>query len=176
MAGRRTLEARAAGLQFEDPRHSRVEPLTVRSVIRERGSELHCVEADEPSSVALRVMADRDIGAVLVLADGRVSGIFSERDHVRNSLRVGPLAATTPLREAMTRCDVFASALDSAQSCLNLMKEQGLRHLPVHDAGNVIAMVSLDDLLGEMVAHHQRVFRANELDQQILFLRGTYSC
>ena len=171
-----TLEARATGTQFDVPRHPRVEPLTVGGVLRERPSEIHCVEADAPSLVALRLMAEHNIGAVLVLNGDRLGGIFSERDCARDSARVGPLAVTTPLHEAMTPCDVFVTPMDSVHSCLSLMSEKGLRHLPVKEAGKFIAMLSLEDLLSEMVAHHQRVFKANELDQQILFLRGTYSC
>ena len=176
MPAAKTLDARATGTQFDVPRHPRVEPLTVRSVLKERPSAIYCVEADSPSLVALRLMAEHNIGAVLVLTGDRLGGIFAERDFARDSARVGPLAVSTPLHEAMTPCDVFVTPMDSVQSCLSLMSEKGLRHLPVMEAGKFIAMLSLDDLLSEMVAHHQRVFKANELDQQILFLRGTYSC
>lgn len=176
MPAGKTLEARAKGTQFDVPRHPRVEPLMVRSVLRDKPSELHCVEADAPSLVALRLMAEHNIGSVLVMNGERLGGIFSERDYARVSARVGPLAVTTPVHEAMTPCHVFVTPMDSVQRCLSLMSEEGLRYLPVTEAGEFIALLSADDLLSEMVAHHQRVFKANELDQQILFLRGTYSC
>lgn len=176
MPAAKTPEARATGTQFDVPSHPRVEPLTVRNFLKGRPSAIHCVGSDVPSLVALRLMAEHNIGAVLVLTGDRLGGIFSERDFARDSARVGPLAVTAPLHEAMTPCHVFVTPMDSVQSCLSLMGENGLRYLPVKEAGRFIAMLSLEDLLSEMVAHHQRVFKANELDQQILFLRGTYSC
>jgi signal-transduction protein with cAMP-binding, CBS, and nucleotidyltransferase domain len=76
----------------------------------------------------------------------------------------------------MTSCDVFANLADSVQQCLSLMVEKRLRYLPVQEEGNPIALLSFFDLLSEMVAYLERVFKENELDQQIVFLRGTYSC
>jgi CBS domain-containing protein len=170
------LEARTTGTQSEVPRHPRVETLTVKSVLKERPSPICCVEADVASLDALKLMAKHDIGAVMVLDGGRAIGIFSEREYVRHSARVAQLAVTAPVHETMMPCDISVTTAASAQECLNLMNEKRLRHLPVQEAGKLIAMLSLDDLLSEIVAHHERVFRASEQDRQILFLRGTYSC
>jgi CBS domain-containing protein len=176
MAIREVLDARVAGTQFESPRHPRVEPLTVKSVLQKSPSRLHCVRADATSLEALKLMAEYDIGAVLVLDAGRLIGIFSERDYARSSIRATQLAAAIPLHEVMTSCDIFANLTDSAQKCVSLMVENRLHYLPVKEKDNLIGVLSLDDFLKEMVAYLERVFKENELDQQIVFLQGTYSC
>jgi CBS domain-containing protein len=176
MAIRKVLNARVAGTQFDTPRHPRVEPLTVESVLRKRAPKLHCIGADATSLDALKLMAEHDIGAVPVMDGGRLVGLFSERDYARASIRAAELPTATPLREVMTACNIFAAPNDSVQTCLNLMVDNGLHYLPVRDGDNLIAMLSLEDFLYEMVANLERVFKENELDQQIVFLRGTYSC
>jgi CBS domain-containing protein len=173
---RKVLDARVAGAQFEFPRHPRIEPLTVKTVLHKRPSALHCVGANATSLEALKLMAIHDIGAVPVLDGGRFIGIFSERAYARSSILAMKLPAVLPVREAVTPCTVSASLTDSAQKCLSLMMEHSLLHLPVSEAGKLIALLSLDDLLKEMVAYLERVFKENELDQQIISLRGTYSC
>jgi CBS domain-containing protein len=175
-ATRNVLDARVGGTQYEIPRHPRVEPLTVKSVLRKMPSKLHCVSADATSLEALKILAEHDIGAVLVLDGGRLIGIFSERDYARSSIRATELPTAIPLREVVTPCDIFAKLTDSVQECLSLLMENHLRYLPVQEGGNLIAMLSREDFLNEMVAYLERVFKEKELDQQIVFLRGTYSC
>jgi CBS domain-containing protein len=121
-------------------------------------------------------MAEHDVGAVLVLDGGRLIGIFSERDHVRGSIRAAHSVTQIPLRDVMTPCDVFASPTDTAHECLSLMSEKRLRYLPVREGETLIAILSLEDILKEMVAYLERVFKESELDQQVASLRGTYSC
>jgi len=121
-------------------------------------------------------MAEHDVGAVLVLDGGRSIGTFSERDYARYSILATQTSTATPLRQVMTASDIFATLDDSAQQCLNLMREKHLRYLPVQGAGTSIALLSFTDLLSETVEHLARIFREIELDQQIVFLQGTYSC
>jgi CBS domain-containing protein len=134
------------------------------------------VSADATSREALKLMAEHDVGAVLVLDGGRVAGIISERDHARNSIEDATSKANVPLRELITSCKIFANPTDSLQDCLNLMIDNHLRYLPVLEDGRPVAMLSLEDCLKEMVAYLERVFKEYGLDQQIVFLRGTYSC
>jgi CBS domain-containing protein len=121
-------------------------------------------------------MAEHDIGAVLVSDGGRLIGMFSERDYARSSIRAAESPMAIPLREVMPSFDIFANPADSVQQCLSLMIDKRLRYLPVQEEGNPIALLSFLDLLSEMVAYLERVFKENELDQQVVFLRGTYSC
>jgi CBS domain-containing protein len=176
MANPKVLDERVSGKQAEFPRHPRVAPLTVKSILQKRPSELHCVSGDTTSLEALKLMAEHDIGALPVVEGGRLIGIFSERDYARRSIQAMEPAAAIPVRALMTRCAVSASPADSAHPCLSLMIQNRLRYLPVQQAGKLIALLALDDLLLEMAAYLERVCKAGELDQQIALLRGTYSC
>jgi len=173
---RTILNSRVAGRHGEIPRHPRVEPPTVNGILRGKPFAPPCVQADASPLEALKVMAEHDVGAVLVLDGGRLIGIFSERDHIRGSILAGDSITHISLRHVMTPCDVFAAPADTAQECLNLMREKRLRYLPVREGENLMTILSLEDLLGEMVAYLERVFKENELDQQVASLRGTYSC
>lgn len=173
---RTVLEERVAGTQLEIPRHPRVELPTVNSVLQKTPSALHCVQADTPSLEALTLMAEHNIGAVLVLDGNRPIGIFSERDYARISVSVPQSAPSLPSKEVMTPCEFAASLTDSVQKCLSLMADNRLHYLPVQDQSDFVALLSNEDLLGEMVAYLERVFKENDLDKQIVFLRGTYSC
>jgi CBS domain-containing protein len=103
-------------------------------------------------------------------------GLFSGHNYARASIRATQSPTAIPVRAVMTPCDISVNPADSVHKCLSLMLQNSLRHLPVQEEGTLIAVLSLDDLLYEMVAYLERVFRENELDQQIVFLRGTYSC
>ena len=175
MAARKVLDARVAGSQSVLPRHPRVDALTVQSVLQKRPSTPFSVDANATSLEALTLTAKHDIGAVLVLDGRRVIGVFSERGYSRGSIRTAHSPAT-PVRELMQPCDTFASPADSVQECLNTMTHHRLHYLPVQHNGDIVAMLSLEDLLYEMVAYLERVFKEYEVDQQIVFLSGTYSC
>ena len=121
-------------------------------------------------------MAEHDAGAVLVLDGGRMIGIFSERDYARTSIQATRLPTAISVREMMTSCNLFARLTDSVHDCLERMAQNRVRYLPVQEGSGFVAMLSLDHLLQETVVYLEKVFRANEMDQQIIFLRGTYSC
>jgi CBS domain-containing protein len=176
MPNPKVLDERVSAKQAEFPRHPRVELLTVKSILQKRPSELHCVSGDTTSLEALKLMAEHHIGALPVVEGGRLIGIFSERDYARSSAQATPPATAIPVREVMTRCAVSVSPADSAHQCLSLMIQNRLPYLPVQQDGKLIALLSRDDLLLEMVAYLERVCKESELDQQIAFLRGTYSC
>jgi CBS domain-containing protein len=176
MTTRKVLDARVAGTKGEFPQHPRVAPLTVKSVLKNHPPAPQCLRADDTVRAALKIMAEHDIGAVPVMDGVRLIGIFSERDYARCSTWAAQPGMTTPLREVMTACTLFANLTDSVQECLRLMLENRARYLPIQEEGNLIALLSIDDLLGGMVAYLERVFKENELDRQIVSLRGTYSC
>lgn len=135
---------------------------------------MHCVSADATSAEALQVMAEEDVGAVPVVDGDCLIGIISGRDYARSALQDGGAGVT--LREVMTPCNVSADIMDSVQECFRLLDEHSLRFLPVQEAGKMIALLPIDEFLEEMVAYLTRVIKENELDQQLVFLRGTYSC
>lgn len=169
MFAQKVLAARVAGTQFESPRHPRVEPLTVKSVLQQNPSRVHCVDVNATSLDALKIMAEHNIGAVLVSDGGRVVGTFSERDYARASIQATKSSTDIQLREMMTACDIVASLTDSVQACLGLMMENHLRYLPAQGGDNTIALLTFDDLLMGKVAYLEKVFKENEIDRQIVF-------
>jgi CBS domain-containing protein len=156
--------------------HQRVPRLTVRSVLQECKAGLPCIDSSFQSQDALRVLAEKNIGAVVVLTAGRMVGICTLRGLAHNLAGLGLSAMTTPVLDVMTPCDYTVSPDDPAQTCLNLMDENHLDFMPVQESGNLIALLPREDLLSEMLTNYEKIFRESALDQQILFLRGTYSC
>lgn len=169
---RKVLDDRVAGTRLEIPRHPRVELPTVRSVLQKRPSTLHSVDAAARLPEALKVLSEPGFGAILVLDAGRPVGIFSEHDYVR-ALNA---STTTRVGEVMSPCDTTGALPDSAHACLSRMIEKHLRYLPILEEGNPVALLSREDLLSELLAYLERVFKENELDHQIASLQGTYSC
>ena len=159
------------------PQHPRIKPLTLEQILARKPPGSDAVGADATVLDALRVMAERDIGAVLVLDGERVAGLFSERDFARHAVAAGgAVSRLTPVRDAMATGVACATAEHTVPECLELMARQRLRHLPVVERGRAIGVLSLDDVLREVVAHQERVLKAIELDRLVLFARGTYSC
>jgi CBS domain-containing protein len=180
MATRKVLDERVAGTECEIPQHPRVEPLTVKTLLSRQTPKLYCVPASATAKEALQLMANHDVGAVLVLDGDSFVGVFSERSYIRSTIRSTQAStkspADIPIREVIVSSDISVSLTDSVQTCLNLMSENHLRNLPVMEAGHPVALLSLEDFLGAMVAYLERVFKENEVDHRIAFLRGTYSC
>ena len=140
---------------------------SLRQILSKRPPVVHSVGPGDPVSVALQRMAQHRIGLVVVLESGRLVGVLSERDLVR---RAGQPDATTlrdlPVAELMTRDVVTVGPDEQFGRCLALMDEHGVRHLPVVEAGRVITVISLRDLLHEAVAHHRLVLA--EMDRERL--------
>ncbi len=109
------------------------------------------VEADALVSDVVRTMVEHNIGAVAVLRDGELAGLFSERDLMRRVVHEGRDARTTHVSEVMTR-DLITVAPDrSLEDCLELMRERGFRHLPVCRGKQLRGVISLRDLLAHAV-------------------------
>jgi CBS domain-containing protein len=120
-------------------------------------------------------MDDCQSGAILVNDRGRPVGIVSERD-CAHAVKHCPLGAATQVRDLMVPCEVSVSAGDSLYECLHMMNENRKPYLPVLDGDKAVALISREQVLADLVVYLERVFHEYELDQQIVFLRGTYSC
>ena len=123
------------------------------------------VAPTDPVARALALMAEHDIGVVLVLDGERLAGILSERDLVRHA-GSGPALRDLRVDELMTRDVATVDADAQFRQCMVLMDARGARHLPVVENGRVIAVVSLRDLLHEAVTHQQHVLA--EVDRERL--------
>lgn len=156
--------------------HSRIGTLTVSKVLARQALQTWSVSAGTLAVDALRLIAEGDVGALVVVSGERFAGMFSERDYLRQVVLGNAAAVDASVGELMCPCVFSATPQQRAQECLALMTERKLRHLPVLEQGRVFGVLSLDALLYALVAHQESAFAAFELDQRILFLQGTYSC
>lgn len=133
---------------------------TVRQLLEAKAPEVFAIGPDAPVIEAIRLMAEKHIGAVLVMREGRLVGILSERDYARKIVLDGRSSKDTPVRDIMT-ADVIAVGLgDSAQRCMELVTDRRIRHLPVVDGDAVLGVISIGDLVRAVIEDQQL-----ELDQ-----------
>jgi CBS domain-containing protein len=133
---------------------------TVRQLLDAKAAEVFAIGPDAPVIDAIRLMAEKRIGAVLVMDGSRLAGILSERDYARKIVLQGRSSADTPVRDIMTAQVVSVGLGDSAERCMQIVTERRIRHLPVLEGGEVIGVVSIGDLV-KAVIEDQQV----ELDQ-----------
>ena len=124
--------------------------------------------ADNILSV-LQTMADKKVGLLVVLDQRRLVGVVSERDCARRAVLAKKPLETTPVSDIMTREVVTVDFSHTYGDCLRLMHQHGIRHLPVVGGGNVIAVLSIRDLLREAVAHNAKIIAELERERLTMF-------
>jgi CBS domain-containing protein len=121
--------------------------MTIASVLRNKGSAVETVEADAPVVDAVRKLGDKRIGALLVVEQGRIAGIMSERDLVYCLRDRGPEVLQSPVRQVMTSPAITVESSMSVLSAMALMTQRRIRHLPVVEGGELKGIVSIGDLV-----------------------------
>lgn len=124
---------------------------TVRDMIRKKGGGIYSISPEASVLEALKLMAEHNSGALMVLRDGEVEGIVSERDCVRKVDLEGRSAADTTVQEIMTSKVVYIEAGQPLEECMALMLDKNIRHLPVYDNKKLLGLVSIRDVLHEVV-------------------------
>ena len=140
---------------------------TVRQLLESKAPEVFAIGPDQPVLDAIKLMADKRIGALLVMQGGRLVGILSERDYARKIVLQGRSSATTPVSEIMTGQVVSVRLDDTAERCMQLVTDRRIRHLPVVDGGHVLGVVSIGDLVRAVIEDQQL-----ELDQLQRYIAG----
>jgi CBS domain-containing protein len=135
---------------------------TVRHLLDRKGRALYSIEAEDPVLEAIRMMADRHVGALLVMRGAQLAGIVSERDYARKVVLLGRSSAETPVWQIMTAPVVTVSPDNSVQDCMRLMTERHFRHLPVLDGGRVVGMISIGDLVKAVMEDQQQTIEQLE--------------
>lgn len=138
---------------------------TVRQMLSGR-TEVHVVGSDDTIFDALRLMAEKNIGAVLVMAGDAIEGILSERDYARKVVLLGRTSKATPVREIMTTDVISIDPGWTADQCMALMTEKRVRHLPVVEQGKLAGIVSIGDVVRAVVDSQQ--FRIASLEKYIM--------
>jgi CBS domain-containing protein len=174
---RKQTSVLTARLAIPEAHHPRVPEPTAKSVLVGFGLlDVATVGHEATVLDALKVMAERDTAAVAVVSSAGVVGIFSERDHARNCLLGNRTVNNTPVVEMITQFVAAVAPADSVRRCLTLMYERQVTHVAVLDEGRLVGLLSQADLLAARIAYHARIFHETEIDQKLLFLRGSYSC
>ena len=139
---------------------------TVRQLVDAKAHILLSVAPEETVYAALSKMAEHDIGALIVLQENKLVGIFSERDYARKIVLDGKTSKLTPISDVMTRKVVCVTADRTADECMALMTEKRVRHLPVVDKKNVLALISIGDVVREMISDQRHTIE--QLEQYIM--------
>lgn len=124
---------------------------TVRDMIRKKGSEVFSVTAEVPVLDALKLMAQHNTGALMVVNGKKIEGILSERDCVRKLELAGKTAKGTTVGEIMTDKVIYVEASQPLEECMALMIDKNIRHLPVFDGKELLGLISVRDVLREVV-------------------------
>ncbi len=119
----------------------------LQRVLDAKGSEVFSIGPGASVFDALEEMAKRDVGALIVMEDGQVVGIFSERDYARKIILAGKSSHETPVRDIMTDRVIYARPELTLEQCLALMTDKRIRHLPVLRGDDLIGVVSIGDLV-----------------------------
>jgi len=138
---------------------------TLRDIIQKKGGEVYSVRPEASVFEALKLMADKNAGAILVRTGRQVEGILSERDCVRRVELHGRNAHDTKVKDIMTSKVLYAQASQTLEECVVVMLDKSIRHLPVFDGDELIGMISARDALKELV--DQQKFVISQLEHYI---------
>jgi CBS domain-containing protein len=125
-------------------------------------SDVYAVKPEDTVYDALRLMAAKNIGAVLVVADAELKGILSERDYARRVVLHGRMSQATSVSEIMTTSVICVDRAWTADQCMALMTERHVRHLPVLEDGRVVGVVSIGDVVRAVVDAQKFTIRSLE--------------
>jgi len=132
-----------------------------------QNQQVHSIAPDIMVLDALKIMADKNVGALPVIEDGQVVGVVSERDYARKVILNGRSSVGTPVREIMSSPVVTAEAQQCVEYCMAVMTDSHLRHLPVLENGELIGLLSIGDLVKEAL-----VEQADLIQQLEHYIRG----
>jgi len=138
---------------------------TVGDVLRAKGSAVCAAKPDETVYHALTVMAEKNIGALIVREGERVVGIFSERDYARQVVLKGRASKDTPLRDVMTSRVVFVRPEHTLEECMALMTDKRIRHLPVLKEAQLAGILSIGDVVKAVIS--EKEFLISQLENYI---------
>jgi len=130
--------------------------ISVRHLLDRKGREVFSIAPGAAVLEAIRQMAERHVGALLVMEGESLSGIVSERDYARKVILMGRSSADTPVRDIMTAAVITVQPETPVEKCMHIMTEKRVRHLPVIDSGRVVGMVSIGDLVKAVIAEQQQ--------------------
>ena len=140
---------------------------TVQQLLDKKGREVWSVNPDESVFDAIKKMADKDVGSVVVIDDGNPVGIFTERHYARNVILQGRTSPTTLVGDVMERDVVCVRPEETVEECMAVMTEKRVRHLPVKHQGKLAGNLSIGDLVKSKIADQEFT-----IEQLVDYVRG----
>ena len=141
---------------------------TVKEIIESREKVIWSVTPDTTVYEALKLMADKKIGAVLVIKDDKVIGIMSERDYARKVVLQGKSSMQLTVSEIMSDKVMFVDVSQNVEDCMALMINKRIRHLPVYDGENLVGFISIGDVVKAIIDEKEFL-----LDQLVRYIKDT---
>ncbi len=140
--------------------------LTVEELLRTKGHEIWSISPQATVYRALEMMADKGVGALLVIDNEKVVGIFSERDYARKVILKGKASKETAVSELMTQTVFYVTPKNTLQESMALMTAKQIRHLPVLDNGRLVGIVTLGDVVKKIIAEQEHTI--NLLEEYVI--------
>ena len=139
---------------------------TVKELLRVKGYQVWSIGPDATVYEALTLMAEKDVGALLVLdSAGHLVGVLSERDYARKIVLKGKTSRETPVREIMTEKVVWVRPDQTIEECMALMTNKRIRHLPVLEGGRLLGVISIGDVVKDIISEQE--FMIEQLENYI---------
>lgn len=135
---------------------------SLKQLLGSKGSEVFAIAPEAKVIEALKMMAQKDVGALIVMERGRIVGILSERDYARKVILQGKSSADVPVREIMTAEVVKVDPGMSVEACMALVTQRRIRHLPVCEGEQLLGVVSIGDLVKEVIADQEQTIKQLE--------------
>ncbi|MDH3442386.1 MAG: CBS domain-containing protein [Deltaproteobacteria bacterium] len=124
---------------------------TVRDILKVKGDEIWRIKPEASVFEALELMAEKRVGALMVMEGERVAGIISERDYARKVILLGRSSPSTMVKEIMTSAVVYTRLEQPIEECMALMTDKRIRHLPVMEEGKLVGVISIGDLVKSII-------------------------
>ncbi|HUS96286.1 MAG TPA: CBS domain-containing protein [Hyphomicrobiaceae bacterium] len=138
---------------------------TIRSILKKKGSTVHAIAPEATVFDALTLMAETNVGALIVMDTGKLVGMLSERDYARKIILKGRTSPDTKVSDIMTTRVLCTTPDQTVQDCMALMTAKAVRHLPVLNHKDVVGLVSIGDLVKEIIGEQQ--FMIEQLESYI---------
>ena len=135
---------------------------TVRELLQGKGGAIHSIAPDARVYDALKLMAEKEVGALIVMEGGRLAGILSERDYARKVVLLGKSSQDIPVREIMTTKVVTVRPSQTAEECMALMTDHRIRHLPVMEGERLAGVLSIGDLVKAVIEDQRETIKQLE--------------
>ena len=139
---------------------------SVKDILEEKGYDVHSIAPEATVYEALKKMAGKNIGALLVMQDDKIIGVFSERDYARKLILMGKSSKESKVGELLSERIFYVKSTATTNECMQLMTDHRVRHLPVLDDGKLIGIVSIGDIVNKVIQSQRHTIQ--QLEDYIL--------